>query len=210
VDLYIHSPIRLHGAAQNYSSTIPFIGPRFQSKDFEFQYSCPSTVGVPGYRARGPGSIPGATTFSERWWIWSGVHSASWVQLGGLLGRKSNGSGLEIQEYGRRDPSRWPHGTLYPQMLALTSPTRSGRSIGVVRSRTWATELLVTDNFAFCMSSYLFFKKWLSGWTTVDLWFLLEIVIQAASWTVTTELWHNRCIEDCGLTLLPLLVLCAT
>jgi hypothetical protein len=31
-----------------------------------------------------------------------------------LLGRKSSGSGLECQEYGRRDPSRWPHDTLYP------------------------------------------------------------------------------------------------
>jgi hypothetical protein len=44
-------------------------------------------------------------------------------------------SGLEIQEYGRRDPSHWPCGTLYPQNLAITSPT-SGRSVGIVRSRT--------------------------------------------------------------------------
>jgi hypothetical protein len=38
-----------------------------------------------------------------------------------LLGRKSSGSYLENLEYGRRDPSRWPRGTLYPQKLALTS-----------------------------------------------------------------------------------------
>jgi hypothetical protein len=57
-----------------------------------------------------------------------------------LLGRKSSGSGLENQEYGRRDPPRWPRVTLYPQTLALTSPTRGGRSIGIVRSRTQATE----------------------------------------------------------------------
>jgi hypothetical protein len=31
-----------------------------------------------------------------------------------LLGRISSGSGLENREYGRRDPSRWPRGTLYP------------------------------------------------------------------------------------------------
>jgi hypothetical protein len=37
-------------------------------------------------------------------------------------------SGLEIREYGRRDPSRWPHGTLYPQKLALASLTSGGRS----------------------------------------------------------------------------------
>jgi hypothetical protein len=28
-----------------------------------------------------------------------------------LLGRESSGSGLEILEYGRRDPSRWPRDT---------------------------------------------------------------------------------------------------
>jgi hypothetical protein len=34
-----------------------------------------------------------------------------------LLGRKSSGSGIEIREYGRRDPSRRPRATLYPQKL---------------------------------------------------------------------------------------------
>ena len=37
---------------------------------------------------------------------------------------------------------------LYPQKLALTSPTGGGRSVGMVRSRTKATEFsfsLVTD-----------------------------------------------------------------
>jgi hypothetical protein len=53
-----------------------------------------------------------------------------------LLGRKSSGSGLENREYGSRDPSRWPRGTLYPQSLALTSRTRGGHSVGIVRSRT--------------------------------------------------------------------------
>jgi hypothetical protein len=32
-----------------------------------------------------------------------------------LLERKSSGSGLENREYGRRGPSRWPHGSFYPQ-----------------------------------------------------------------------------------------------
>jgi hypothetical protein len=45
-----------------------------------------------------------------------------------LLERKSSGSGLENREYGPRDSSRWPRGTLYPQKLALTSPTSGGRS----------------------------------------------------------------------------------
>jgi hypothetical protein len=63
-----------------------------------------------------------------------------------LLGRKSSGSGLENQEYGRRDPSRRPRGSLYPQKLALTSTTNGGRSVDIVRSRTQATEFsLVSD-----------------------------------------------------------------
>jgi hypothetical protein len=57
-----------------------------------------------------------------------------------LLERKSSGSGLESREYGRRDPPRWPRGTLSPQKLALTSPTSGGRSVGIVRSWTQATE----------------------------------------------------------------------
>ena len=35
---------------------------------------------------------------------------------------------------------------LYPQKLALTSPTGGGRSVGIVRSRTKATEFGVGDN----------------------------------------------------------------
>jgi hypothetical protein len=57
-----------------------------------------------------------------------------------LLERKNSGSGLGNREYGRRDPSRCPHGTLYPQKLSLTSPTSLCRSTNIVRSRTNATE----------------------------------------------------------------------
>jgi hypothetical protein len=60
-----------------------------------------------------------------------------------LLGRKSSGSGLENRDYGRRDPWRLPRGALYPQMLALTLPTSGSRSVGRVRLRTQATELLI-------------------------------------------------------------------
>jgi hypothetical protein len=47
---------------------------------------------------------------------------------------------LENRDNGSRDPSQWPCGTFYPQKLALTSPTNGGRSVGIVRSRTQATE----------------------------------------------------------------------
>jgi hypothetical protein len=67
-----------------------------------------------------------------------------------LLGKKSNGSGLEIRKYSRRDASRWSLGTLYPQKLALTSPTSGGRSVGIFRSRTQATECVCLFLFVWC------------------------------------------------------------
>jgi hypothetical protein len=48
-----------------------------------------------------------------------------------LFVRKCSGSGLESREYGRRNPSRWPRDTLYPQKLALTSSTSGGRSVRI-------------------------------------------------------------------------------
>jgi hypothetical protein len=42
-------------------------------------------VRVPGYRSRGLGSIPCATRFSEKQWVWNGIHSASRVQLKSCL-----------------------------------------------------------------------------------------------------------------------------
>jgi hypothetical protein len=53
-------------------------------------------------------------------------------------GRKNSGSGLENRNY-RADYTT----PLYPKKLELTSPTSGGRSVGIVRSQTKATELLV-------------------------------------------------------------------
>jgi hypothetical protein len=49
-------------------------------------------------------------------------------------------SGLDSQEYGRGDPLQRPRDNLYPQKLALTSPTSGSCSVGIVRSWTQATE----------------------------------------------------------------------
>jgi hypothetical protein len=64
-----------------------------------------------------------------------------------LRGRKSSVSSLGNQEYGRRDPWRWPRRTLYPQKLALTSPISGGLSVGIVRSRTEPTEFVLVFGF---------------------------------------------------------------
>jgi hypothetical protein len=53
---------------------------------------------------------------------------------------EKSATGLEIREYGHRDPSGWPRDTLYLQKLALTSPTSSGLSVGIVHSQTQAME----------------------------------------------------------------------
>jgi hypothetical protein len=56
-------------------------------------------VRVPGYRSRGPGSIPGATIFSE-------LGSLSFVSIiEELLERESSSTSLENLDYSRRDLS---------------------------------------------------------------------------------------------------------
>jgi hypothetical protein len=73
-------------------------------------------------------------------------------------------AGLEIREYGHRDPARWPRGTLYPQKLALTSPTSGGRSAVIVHSRTKATE----RDVEWKTNEYVLGRMW-KGVTTVYL-----------------------------------------
>jgi hypothetical protein len=59
-----------------------------------------------------------------------------------LLESESSGSGLENWEYGRKDQLLWPRDTLYSQKLALNTPTSGCRSVGIVRTRTQATEFI--------------------------------------------------------------------
>jgi hypothetical protein len=106
-------------------------------------------------------SLPPPLSSGQSWWLQ--IQSAEFdyrsyqifwefvgLELGPLshmsttkepLGKKSSGSGLEEnREYGRRNPQRWQRNTLYQQYLVLSWPTRGGRSVGIVRSRTKATE----------------------------------------------------------------------
>jgi hypothetical protein len=60
-----------------------------------------------------------------------------------LLGRKSSECGLESPEYGRRDPSRGPHGILYPQKVGINFSDKR-RSLGIIRSRQ-TTEIFIYE-----------------------------------------------------------------
>jgi hypothetical protein len=101
---------------------------------------CILVLRVPGYRSRGPGFD---SLHYQILWEVVGLERGPLSLVSAieeLLERKRSGAGLENREHGHRDPSRWPRGTLYPQKLALTSPTSGCRSVGIVRLRTQATK----------------------------------------------------------------------
>jgi hypothetical protein len=94
---------------------------------------CGLVVRVPGYRSRSAGFHSRRyQTFWEVVGLERGPLSLVRI-IEELLEWKSSGSGLENWINGRGDPFRWPRDTLYPQKLALTSPTNGGRSVGIVR-----------------------------------------------------------------------------
>jgi hypothetical protein len=60
------------------------------------------------------GSIPGASRFSEKQWVWNGVHSASWGQLRSYLEEIVAAPFKKTETNDRGEPLRWPRNTLYP------------------------------------------------------------------------------------------------
>jgi hypothetical protein len=103
---------------------------------------CGLVVTIPGYGSRGPGFD------SRRYKIFWEVVVLERGPLSlvstteELLGRKIIGFALGNRDYGGRDPLRWERDTHYLQKL-LTSPTSSGLSFSIVRSRTQATEFFL-------------------------------------------------------------------
>jgi hypothetical protein len=90
-------------------------------------------VRVAGYRSRGTGSIPGATAFTE-----DRGTPTSWVQLRSYLKEKVAASVKIIENMAI--------GIRHADYVALTSRTSGGRSVGIVRSRTQTTELVIPIN----------------------------------------------------------------
>jgi hypothetical protein len=101
-------------------------------------------VRVSGYKSRGPGFD--SQPYQILWEV-GGLERGPLSlmrTIEELLEWKSSGSGLKKNEInGRGNSLRWPRNTLYPQRLALTSPTSGGHWVGIVRLRTRPRSFLV-------------------------------------------------------------------
>jgi hypothetical protein len=133
-----------------------------------------------------------------------------------LLGRNSSGPGLENREYGRGDPLRWPRDTLYPQKLALTSPTSGGRSVGIVCLRTKATEFVsvlsqeLTERIFNCNERHWWLLVWCwklqsSNKSNVTQIYLRERIIFIPS---TAFKWNNSLLENVYIYTVDMLMFC--
>jgi hypothetical protein len=95
---------------------------------------------VSGYRSSGPGLD---SRRFQIFWEAAGLERdpLSLVKkTEELLEGKLAAPARKTEINGRWNPLRWPRVTLYPQKVALTSPTSGGRSVGIVLSWTKATE----------------------------------------------------------------------
>jgi hypothetical protein len=99
-----------------------------------------------------------------------------------LLGKKSSDSGIKSRKYGLMDPSRLPRDTLYPQKLAVTSPTSGDHSVSIVRSRTQVTEV------SFSYRAKFWVRHWYWGDQTAS-WRLCETKAQRKLSQIRTN--HN-------------------
>jgi hypothetical protein len=91
---------------------------------------CGLVVRVPGYRSRGPYSIPGATRFSEKKWVWNGVHSASWAQLRNYLEEKVSAPVQKTKNTAVGDSPCWLRDTPLPAKFG-TNFAGKRRSLGL-------------------------------------------------------------------------------
>jgi hypothetical protein len=148
---YVLHPLLLEMYIQVYGQS-----PICECKPFHEDHICCLVVRVPAYKSRGLDSRHYQISWEVVGLEQGPLGLVSTIEK--LLERKSSGSSLENREYGRRDPSCWPHGTLYPQKLALASPTSGGRSVSIVRSRIQTTEITLVYSSLYrewCENTYL-------------------------------------------------------
>jgi hypothetical protein len=135
---------------------------------------CGLVVRVPGYRSRGPEFD--SWRYHIFWEVVVLEHGPLKLvsTIEELHERNRSSSGLEIREYGCGDSLHWPCDTVYPQKLALTSPTSGVRWIIIIRSRAKAMEFL----------SYYFKCKNLN--LGLSVWSLRELVTRTVKFCVWT------------------------
>jgi hypothetical protein len=95
--------------------------------------------------------------------------------------------GLESQEHGQRDLSRWQHDTLYTQKLTLTLPTRGSRLVGIVCSWTQATEF---DDSAKLWAYNTNLTKFGCVLVDVDYWIVKMMMLPYHRDTTLPECWR--------------------
>jgi hypothetical protein len=149
---------------------------------------CGLVVIVPGYRSRGP-------RFGSRRYqiIWEVVGlergPPSFVNtIEELLGRKSSAPVLENREYVYRDPLSWPRNILWPQMLALTSPTSCGRSAGIIPPRTKPRSLYTYPTYI----TYLVLAFNYSFWI---IWFVSTKIFTKVTESMISLLKERKCLK---------------
>jgi hypothetical protein len=155
-------------------------------------------VTVPGYRTRCPG-------FDSRryqiFWEVMGLERGplSLVStIEKLLRKNSSGSGLENQEYGRRDPLRWSRDTLYPQKLAPTSLASGGRSVGMFCLRAKATEFVfVCLRIYQIQSQFLHHSYVCKSWLTNNIHYIMTVSWDSVVGTATGYGLDDRGVRVC-------------
>jgi hypothetical protein len=114
------------------------------------------------------------TLVSVRYIFFYVRYSLSVVSIIEELFQGNSGSGLETEINGRKDSLRWPCDTLYPQKLALTSPTSGGRSVGIVCLPTKTTEFCFFINGQWTKLS-THFKCTLRTHTDAGVWWCVAL-----------------------------------
>jgi hypothetical protein len=91
---------------------------------------------------------------TEMFWQWRAKRLSQWTLF--TVPKKTEITALGIRSTDHATP-------FYPQKLALTSPTRGGRSVGILHSRTKATELLLPNSKSTTTGNIVYFPS-SSGW----------------------------------------------
>jgi hypothetical protein len=145
---------------------------------------CSLVVRVLGYRFRGPG-------FNSRryqiFWEVVGLERGPLSLVRIIEEQLENKVAVPVYKTeinGRGDSLRWPRDTLYLLKLAITSPTSGGRSVGIVRWRTKAPELVY-------IASHSCYKPGISSHCWITLWLWVWIVKLLSMYSVFLNDWYT-------------------